>query len=143
MSIASIRQTEHSQHRPPRASTRVENEILLGTKKKRNGQRINPPQPPRDELPNPAESPDEFDHIITEVGSGSGTFALAVYHTDKGKVGVYTTDWDDDRFAHLKQDLRFLNFSSLLKIFPKLRHVHFTWDCKSNSPGDFDLDTMS
>jgi hypothetical protein len=110
------------------------NEILSGTKRKRNGQPINPPQPPRDELPNPSESPDEFDHIIIEVGSGSGTFALAVYHTGKGKVGVYTIDWDDDRFAHLKQDLRFLNFHSLLKIFPNLRHVHFTWDCKSNSP---------
>jgi hypothetical protein len=31
-------------------------------------------------------------YIIIEVGSGSGTFALAVYHTGKGKVGVYTID---------------------------------------------------
>ena len=67
--------------------------------------------------------------MIIEIGSGGGSFALCIFKTGKGKVGVYTIDWDDRRVAHLKQDFRQLKWESLLSIFPKLIHVHFTWDC--------------
>ena len=110
-----------------------EDEHLSGSNKKKKGVFIYLPQPSREILPNPAEHPDLYDYLIIEIGSGGGSFALCIFKTGKGKVGVYTIDWDDRRFAHLKQDFRKLKWESLLCIFPKLIHVHFTWDCKANS----------
>ena len=42
-------------------------------------------------------------------------------------------DWNEHRDAHLVRDMRGLDFKSLLNMFPKLAHVHFTWGCKANS----------
>ena len=100
---------------------------------KRNGRLLCKPQPGRDIFPNPAERPNLYDHVIIECGSGTANLGFKIYQMGKSKVGVYTIDWNEHRNAHLVRDMRDLDFKSLLNMFPKLVHVHFTWDCKANS----------
>ncbi|EGB04101.1 hypothetical protein AURANDRAFT_67506 [Aureococcus anophagefferens] len=130
------KQSEELRHVHERAQHLVEyfDERLSGGKRKKAGVSVFPPQVGRDKLPNPADAPRLYKYIVIEVGSGSAALAQAIFIKGNGLIGVYTIDWDDRRFAHLKEDLRNLDFSKLLTMFPQLIHVHCTWDCKANSP---------
>ena len=125
---------QREEHKRAREELEEKNAALSHRKGRRKGELLCKPQPDRDVFPTPAACPEKYDHIVIECGSGTANPGFYIYQMGKFKVGVYTVDWDAERNAHLVKDIRELNFRSLLKMFPKLIHVHFTWDCKSNSP---------
>ena len=125
---------QREEHKRAREELEEKNAALSHRKGRRKGELLCKPQPDRDVFPTPAACPEKYDHIVIECGSGTANLGFHIYQMGKFKVGVYTVDWDAERNAHLVKDIRGLNFRSLLKMFPKLIHVHFTWDCKSNSP---------
>ena len=125
---------KREEHKRAREELEEKNAALSHRKGRRKGELLCKPQPNRDVFPNPAACPERYDWIVIECGSGTANLGFRIYEMGKFKVGVYTVDWDAERNAHLVKDIRELNFRSLLKMFPKLIHVHFTWDCKSNSP---------
>ena len=113
-------------------------DAALSTPKKPN------PQPPLSQFPSPAEYPRKYDYIILEIGSGTAKFGFTCYCLGGKKVGVYTIDICKEREPHLCIDLKELDPKEIVEMFPKLVHVHITWDCKANSiagnaqvPGEF------
>ena len=92
---------------------------------------LRPPQPTRDELPDPSWDPLRHKGIVVEIGSGKAVLSQAIYVMSKHGVGCYTIDWDSSRNAHLCKDFRDVQAALLHDAFPHARHFHVTWDCKS------------
>ena len=124
---------QREEHKQAREELEETNATLSHRNGKWKGEPLCKPQPNLDLFPTPAACPSKYEYIVIECGSGTASLGFRIYQMGKFKVGVYTIDWDAKRNAHLVKDIRELDFRSLLKMFPKLIHVHFTWDCKANS----------
>ena len=124
---------QREEHKQAREELEETNATLSHRNGNWKGEPLCKPQPNLDVFPTPAACPSMYEYIVIECGSGTASLGFRIYQMGKFKVGVLTIDWDAERNAHLVKDIRELDFRSLLKMFPKLIHVHFTWDCKANS----------